>query len=154
MRSYSIARDGSPVIFPDQMACHLCEDFPCIAACETDALLPVDSPRDVRMGLAVVSQKTCTAGQGCHACVSQCPTEALSMDFDTLRLVVASGQCVGCGLCEQICKTVNDRLAIKVTPIRHSSLRVRIPLQIIDRKEPGIELCGQWHRQRIRRLKL
>ena len=112
-------RDGSPVIFPDQMACHLCEDFPCITACETDALLLVDTPRDVRMGLAVVSHRTCTAGQGCHACVSRCPTEALSMDFDTLRLVVASGQCVGCGLCEQTCKTVNDRLAIKITPVRH-----------------------------------
>ena len=51
------------------------------------------------------------------------PTEALSMDFDALRLAVASGQCVGCGLCEQICQTVNDRLAIKVTPSVSSSLR-------------------------------
>jgi ferredoxin-type protein NapG len=40
------------------------------------------------------------------------------MDFEAMRLVVASERCVGCGLCEQICKTVNDRLAIKVTPAR------------------------------------
>src|SRR5687768_6090369 len=31
-------RDGTPVIFPDRVACHLCSDFPCIAACEADAL--------------------------------------------------------------------------------------------------------------------
>jgi ferredoxin-type protein NapG len=40
------------------------------------------------------------------------------MDFEAMRLVVASERCVGCGMCEQTCKTVNDRLAIKVTPVR------------------------------------
>jgi ferredoxin-type protein NapG len=111
-------RDGSPVIFPDVVACQLCEDLPCIAACETEALTAVVDRRDVRMGLALVSERLCTAGQGCHACVSRCPTDALSMNFEDMRLVVASEHCVGCGLCEQICKTVNDRLAIKVTPVR------------------------------------
>lgn len=111
-------QDGSPVIFPDVVACQLCEDLPCIAACETEALMAVGHRREVRMGLALVSESACTAGQGCHACVSRCPTEALSMDFDAMRLVVASERCVGCGICEQICKTVNDRLAIKVTPVR------------------------------------
>jgi len=111
-------RDGSPVIFPDVVACQLCEDLPCIAACETEALEAVADRRDVRMGLALVSERSCTAGQGCHACVSRCPTDALSMNFEDMRLVVASERCVGCGICEQICKTVNDRLAIKVTPVR------------------------------------
>ena len=41
------------------------------------------------------------------------------MDFNALRLVVAEERCVGCGMCEQICKTVNDRIAIKVTPARN-----------------------------------
>ncbi|MFZ1557651.1 MAG: 4Fe-4S binding protein, partial [Nitrospira sp.] len=58
---------------------------------------------------------------GCHACVSKCPVEALSMDFHALHLVVAPERCVGCGMCEQICKTVNDRIAIKVTPARNLS---------------------------------
>ena len=110
--------DGSPVIFPDQVACQLCEDLPCIAACETEALVAVGDRSKVRLGLALVSERSCTAGQGCHACVSGCPTDALSMDFETMHLVVASERCVGCGICEQICKTVNDRLAIKVMPVR------------------------------------
>jgi ferredoxin-type protein NapG len=114
-------RDGTPVIFPDQVPCHLCHDFPCIAACATEALLPVRGPDEVRMGLAVVSHRDCTAGQGCNACVSQCPTRALAMDFDAMRLVVSAGLCVGCGLCEQVCKTVNDKIAIRVTPARLSA---------------------------------
>src|SRR5437867_393761 len=73
-------RNGSPVIFPDDIPCYLCEDFPCIAACGTEALLPVEGREQVRMGTAVVSHRDCTAGQGCNACVSRCPTDALAMD--------------------------------------------------------------------------
>jgi ferredoxin-type protein NapG len=109
---------GSPVIFADRMPCHLCEDFPCIAACATEALLPAAGKEEVAMGRAVVSHRDCTAGQGCHACVSRCPTGALAMDFQSFRLLVAEARCVGCGICEQTCKTVNDKIAIKVTPAR------------------------------------
>ncbi|TAJ31262.1 MAG: 4Fe-4S dicluster domain-containing protein [Nitrospirae bacterium] len=109
---------GAPVIFPDEMPCQLCEDFPCIAACGTDALRPLAGREEAAMGLAVVSHRDCTAGQGCHACVSRCPTEALAMDFEAFHLLVAESRCVGCGICEQTCETVNDKIAIKVTPAR------------------------------------
>lgn len=110
-------RNGTPVVFPDETPCHLCDDFPCIAACGTEALLPVEREA-VRMGTAVVALQHCTAAQGCHACVSQCPTQALAMDFEAFRIVVSQERCVGCGICEQTCKTVNDRIAIKVIPAR------------------------------------
>ncbi len=110
--------DGTPVIFADQTPCYLCEDMPCIAACATEALMPVDGHEHIRMGLAVVSHRVCTAGQGCHACASKCPTDALSMNFDTQRLVVEAERCVGCGLCEHVCRSVNDHVAIRVTPMR------------------------------------
>lgn len=111
-------QNGTPIIFADQMPCYLCEDVPCIASCATEALLPVEGRGQIRMGLAVVSHRACTAGQGCHACASKCPMDALSMDFDTQQLVVTAERCVGCGLCEQVCRTVNDRVAIRVTPSR------------------------------------
>lgn len=111
-------RDGTPEVFPDQTPCYLCEDFPCIAACGTEALLPVADREEVNMGLARVAYRSCTAGQGCHACVPRCPTGALSMDFGSYRLVVTEGRCVGCGLCEHTCKTVNDKVAIEVIPAR------------------------------------
>ncbi len=111
-------QNGTPVVFPDQVPCYLCEDFPCITACATDALLPLAGREDVKMGQAVVVHHDCTAGQGCHACVSKCPMDALYMDFKVMRLVVTSDRCVGCGICESVCKTVNDRIAIKVFPAR------------------------------------
>jgi ferredoxin-type protein NapG len=111
-------QDGTPVLLPDQVPCYLCDDLPCIAACATEALLPVSGREEIRMGTAVVNHRLCTAGQGCHACVSKCPTDALAMDFDAQRLVVMAERCVGCGMCEYICRTVNDHIAIKVTPSR------------------------------------
>jgi ferredoxin-type protein NapG len=116
--SIVIHQDGTPVIYPDQMPCYLCDDTPCIAACATEALLPLGSDNEARMGVAVINHRLCTAGQGCHACVSKCPTDALTMDFDAQRLVVAVERCVGCGMCEHVCRTVNDHIAIRVTPFR------------------------------------
>ncbi len=106
--------DGTPVIFANEVPCYLCHDLPCIAACATEALVPVEGPHVVRMGRAVVSDRFCTASQGCHACVSKCPVEALGMDFAEMRLRVEALQCVGCGVCEYVCGTVNDRVAIRV----------------------------------------
>jgi ferredoxin-type protein NapG len=111
-------QDGFPIILPDETPCWLCEDFPCIDVCATEALLPVAQVEDVRMGLAKIAQDDCTAGQGCNACVSRCPVHALAMDFEALRVQVTEERCVGCGLCEQTCKTVNDRIAIRIVPAR------------------------------------
>lgn len=108
---------GTPAVVPSEKACYLCEDFPCIEACETDALVMVRTPNEVKMGLAVVSPRLCTAEQGCNACVSQCPVQALTMEFDSFRVAVSEERCTGCGLCEQTCKAVNDKIAIKVLPL-------------------------------------
>jgi ferredoxin-type protein NapG len=115
------ATDGLPIIVAERAPCHLCEDLPCIASCRTDALLPL-TRFDVKMGLAVVSPRLCTAEQGCNACVSRCPTGALSMDFGAMTVGVSGSQCVGCGLCEYTCKSVNDHVAITVRPARSLSI--------------------------------
>ncbi len=113
-----LSRRKTPVIYPDEQPCYLCEDFPCIAACEPEALQPVGTLNAVNMGTAVVSQRICTAGQGCNACVGQCPTRALSMDFASLSIRVERDLCVGCGMCEHVCRSVNDHIAIQVAPAR------------------------------------
>jgi len=40
------------------------------------------------------------------------------MDFSSFTIIVDEAQCVGCGICEYVCGSVNDRLAIKVVPMR------------------------------------
>ena len=115
------SQDQTPIIFAEESPCLLCQDFPCISVCETEALLPVQNQRDVNMGLAIVSHRECTAANGCNACVSKCPTQALSMNFSNFQIAVDQLCCVGCGICQQVCKSVNDRVAIKVLPARTTS---------------------------------
>jgi ferredoxin-type protein NapG len=114
----SITKDqatGFPIIVAKESPCYLCAEFPCIAACSTKALLPVGDPTRVRMGLAVVSRDDCVADQGCQSCIARCPVEALSVvDFSDPYPVVEQGKCVGCGICEETCSTVNDHIAIIV----------------------------------------
>ena len=112
----SLLIQNTPAIFPGKTPCQLCEDFPCIEACETEALMPLAHKSEVRMGLAKVSRNICTAGNGCNACVSKCPTDAISMDFGAFLVSVDESLCVGCGICQYICGTVNDRSAIRVIP--------------------------------------
>jgi len=112
----TLSSNDTPVIFPEESPCQLCEDLPCIGACEADALLPLAGRFQVNMGVAKVWPKMCTAGNGCNACVSKCPTEAISMDFGLFRISVDDTLCVGCGICQYICRTVNDRAAIRIVP--------------------------------------
>ena len=112
-------QQGFPVLFPNERPCSLCEDFPCMAACETQALEPVEGRTEVTLGTAEISISRCTAEQGCHACVASCPVGAIQMDFACLRVVVAETECVGCGLCALTCRTVSDHGAIRIRPFIH-----------------------------------
>ena len=112
----SLLVQETPAIYPGETPCQLCEDFPCVVACETEALVPLQNLYEVRMGVAKVSRNVCTAGNGCNACVAKCPTGAISMDFGAFLVAVDEKKCVGCGVCQYICGAVNDRAAIRVTP--------------------------------------
>lgn len=47
---------------------------------------------------AKIDKETCT---GCESCVSECPTEAISMDGEVA--VVDEEACVDCGACVDVC---------------------------------------------------
>ena len=40
------------------------------------------------------------------------------MNFSNFRVMIDEHRCVGCGICQYICHSVNDRVAIKVVPAR------------------------------------
>ena len=118
---------NTPVIFPRQQACILCngvsgDTLLCTEACPTGALQLTlkneDSVREnVHMGLAVVDEQICHSfnGASCGICVRACPLEGTALTAGMWeKPIVDPDACVGCGLCERAC--VRYPQAIRVRP--------------------------------------
>ncbi|MEF9476326.1 MAG: 4Fe-4S binding protein [Candidatus Mariimomonas ferrooxydans] len=109
--------DGTPIVLPEETPCYLCDDFPCIRACKEGALTGVSGKEDVKMGKAYINNSNCMAwgAQFCEHCVRNCPVPG-ALYLDEAKPIVRRDRCVGCGICENVCNTVNQPLAIKVVP--------------------------------------
>jgi len=105
-------RAGTPVIVPAESPCYLCADRPCIAACKTGALVPVDR-RAVSMGVAEVSVTACYVSQGqpCDYCVTSCPIKPDAILMPARGAPRVASACVGCGVCAYLCPA--DAISIR-----------------------------------------
>jgi len=130
MASVSGAATGTPYIDARVEPCHLCEDFPCVAACPTGALRDVEAPETVNMGYAVIDENLCIAFEGmrCEVCYRACPLidSAITLSFeqregDSIHAkfipVIHKAKCTGCGLCVQRCVVDTPRVAISICSI-------------------------------------
>ncbi len=117
-KDFDIA-DGTPIIVPEETPCYLCEDYACIKACKDGALVAVKDSEDVEMGKAYINESNCMAygAQFCEQCVRNCPVPDAIYLADN-KPVVRREKCVGCGVCENVCKTVNQPIAIRVSPVQ------------------------------------
>lgn len=119
---------GTPYLVARDKACYLCEDFPCVNVCPTDALSGIEDVYDVEMGTAVIDTNACIAYQGirCEVCYRECPLidEAIKLNIyvkpdDPTHAVFApfivSEKCTGCGICEERC-VVNAPVAVRIKP--------------------------------------
>ena len=107
---------GTPIIIPKENPCVLCNGLLCVAACKEGALQPVGHVNKVKMGVARIDQSRCLAwgGQDCQLCFIKCPLQGDAIYQEDGKPVINEDKCVGCGVCEYACHTINNTCAIKI----------------------------------------
>lgn len=107
---FSVPDVHGPVLDPNHIPCHLCEDFPCIEACPEEALLPLGSDTLPGFGTAEVHLDACLnrerpkGGKKCKLCQEVCPVED-TVSYDRKGLPSMADHCTGCGVCVEQCPT-------------------------------------------------
>lgn len=92
---------GTPMIDPYASACVMCEDTPCITACEP-AVLRAEQPR--KMGVAWIQAEACLAytGSFCTVCAERCPVPG-TITLHAGKPRINPDPCTGCGVCLAVC---------------------------------------------------
>lgn len=113
---------GTPALDLLNKGCHLCEDWPCVTACEPQALkLPTTEdqkkPPLPRLASAHVDTQHCLpySGPECGACSSSCPVPQ-TLTWDMTKPVINSETCTGCGLCREACIVEPKAIIIQTLP--------------------------------------
>jgi ferredoxin-type protein NapG len=107
---------ATPIIDPLSAPCEMCEDLPCIAACETGALRP-EAP--AALGTARVQPLDCLnrLSASCSVCVERCPVPG-AMAFAGDVPAVNEALCTGCGVCQHVCPAPQNAILILPNPQR------------------------------------
>ena len=107
--------EKTPALDLTHRACHLCEDFPCIAACEPGALQAVEAA-SLRFASIRINQQTCLPflGPECGVCVSVCPVPG-AIALNSACPEINPEACVGCAVCREACVVTPS--AISVHPL-------------------------------------
>lgn len=109
---------GTPSIDPDVAPCKVCDELACMKVCPSGALKLVETPQEIRIGLAEVNLRTCvrTQGEECTICIDRCPIGEQAIALGPSGQVEVDPQgCVGCGVCQHYCPALPK--AIRVTPV-------------------------------------
>ncbi len=100
---------GTPAMDLLNKACHLCNDWPCVEACEPEALIyPEQESDEVESSPCIahveINTQTCLPylGPECGACESSCPVPG-ALKWDMTKPYIDPELCTGCGLCREAC---------------------------------------------------
>ena len=126
---------GTPTFDMRVQGCSMCEDFPCIEACPTGALTPLEKREDTAIGTAVIKRDLCIAvlGLRCEVCYRACPfiDKAITIDYhlrdnDAMHAVfepvIDPDYCTGCGICVERCVVKDPEVAIEIVRDKDTAL--------------------------------
>ncbi|MGD9688248.1 MAG: 4Fe-4S binding protein [Phycisphaerales bacterium] len=104
---------GTPMIDPYASACIMCEDTPCISACEPGVLR---AGRPLKMGVAWIQTEACLAHTGsfCTVCSERCPVPG-AIEVAAGKPAIRPEVCTGCGVCASVCPAPHN--AVVVMPL-------------------------------------
>lgn len=127
---FTLGGASGPLIDPNSVACQLCPDMPCIAACDESALIPLPPNSVPKFGQAELITGAClnTAGDGkiprtkaakksggrkktCQECKKACPVPEV-ITYAKNKLPRFADHCTGCGQCIPACPA--EPIAIRV----------------------------------------
>ncbi len=123
---------STPALDLTNGACHLCEDWPCVVACQPDALkIPeqevaddeteeeqYESPPQPHLAEVSIDPDICLPYMGpeCGVCGSVCPVPG-ALIWDMSKPQTDTEICTGCALCRQSC--ITEPKAITITPMKY-----------------------------------
>lgn len=101
---------GTPILDPDSQPCLMCEDTPCISACEPGVL---SNAAPKIMGTARVTEHLCLAHHGtiCTVCSERCPVEG-AIEVADGKPTIAGDVCTGCGVCRYVCPAPENAILL------------------------------------------
>ena len=109
----------TPVMDTNSLPCAMCEDTPCVTACNEGALVKREGDK-TKVGLARIYIDHCLTWTGedpdCHSCLDLCPLEEKAIHLDSQgRMRVRNSICDGCGHCVSHCP--EGPMAIEIVPL-------------------------------------
>ncbi len=123
---------GTPAMDLVNRGCHLCRDWPCVAACEPGALKLPDQgegspPAVPKLARVRIDPETCLpyAGPECGACAHSCPVSGALEWEGGLRPVINQESCTGCALCREAC--IMEPKAVEVSALNPEEETVEVP---------------------------
>jgi ferredoxin-type protein NapG len=118
---YGTEAAGTPALDLMNKGCHLCRDWPCVAACEPGVLKLPDSVTDKdtaaplpKLATAGIIEATCLpySGPECGACAASCPVPGALTWENSVKPVIDETLCTGCAMCREACITDPKSVAI------------------------------------------
>ena len=104
---------GTPAMDLLNRGCHMCSDWPCVAACEPDALSLPEPMAPPKLAIVAIDPKVCLPylGPECGACAGSCPVPG-ALEWQGPKPVINQEICTGCALCREVC--IADPKAVSI----------------------------------------